>query len=257
MCWKYINPHDTVFIWCETANGKEHKSNYLSCFTDMVDDYYDNYNYCPYCGNKLEIKEPMSDITITVVCSRAKNIIFLDIDGVLNGYNKWDLLGWKIICSTKSKRLKRWYTKVTDPYGIHERKVKRLAKIVKATNAKVVMSGSWRFGWWNTPYEKQFADQRKLTDLLNKYNIEVIDITPRSSDGRRDKEIMEWLVHCEDMVKRFVILDDERCDLECFVGSHLVQTSSVGKGEMIMGFDREDTGLKNKHVRKAIEILRS
>lgn len=192
----------------------------------------------------------------TMVGDNSKNIIFLDIDGVLNGYNRWNFLGWNVICLTKSKRMKYWYKKLTEPFGIHERKIKRLAKIVRATNAKVVMSSSWRFGWWNTPYEKQFEDQRKLTDLLNKYKIEVIDITPRSSDGRRDKEIIEWLTKHENSVKQFVILDDERYDLECFVGSHLVQTSSVGKGQMIMGYDREDTGLKNRHVRKAIEILR-
>lgn len=57
MCWKYKNPHGTVFIWCEIANGKEHRSSYLNCFTDGIDDYYNHYNYCPYCGNKLEIKE--------------------------------------------------------------------------------------------------------------------------------------------------------------------------------------------------------
>jgi sugar/nucleoside kinase (ribokinase family) len=198
----------------------------------------------------------MTKMTVTFIGSQAKNIIFLDIDGVLNGYNKWNLLGWKIVSAIKSKRLRLWYTKLTDPFGVHESKVKRLAKIVKATNAKVVMSSSWRFGWWNTPYEKQFEDQKKLTDLLNKYDIEVIDITPRSSDGRRDKEIKEWLTKHKDIVKRFVVLDDERYDLECFVGSHLVQTSSVGKGEIIMGCDREDTGLKRKHVKQAIEILR-
>lgn len=198
----------------------------------------------------------MENVMYVVIGSKAENIIFLDIDGVLNGYNKWNLLGWNIVCFTKSERLKRWYIKLTSPFGVHKRKVKRLAKIVRATNAKVVMSSSWRFGWWNTPYEEQFEDQKKLTDLLNKYNIEVIDITPCSSDGRRDKEILQWLAEHEDMVMRFVILDDERYDLECFVGSHLVQTSSVGKGEMIMGYNKEDTGLKNKHVKKAIEILR-
>lgn len=57
MCWKYKNPYKTVFIWCEISNGKQHISDYLRCFTDEIDDYYDNYNYCPYCGNKLEIKE--------------------------------------------------------------------------------------------------------------------------------------------------------------------------------------------------------
>ena len=198
----------------------------------------------------------MIEMTYTVVGNVRKNIIFLDIDGVLNGYNRWNLLGWKIVCLTKSERLKNWYRKFTDPFGVHERKVKRLAKIVRATNAKVVMSSSWRFGWWNTPYEKQFEDQKKLTDLLNKYDIDVIDITPRSSDGRRDEEITEWLTKNADLVMRFVILDDERYDLERFVGSHLVQTSSVGKGEVIMGRAREDTGLKNKHVKKAIKILR-
>lgn len=198
----------------------------------------------------------MTNMMFTMVGSYSKNIIFLDIDGVLNGYNKWGLLGWNVVCLTKSDRLKCWYRKLTYPFGIHERKVKRLAKIVKATNAKVVMSSSWRFGWWNTPYEKQSENQKKLTDLLNKYNIEVIDITPRSLDGRRDKEIKEWLAKHENLVRRFVILDDERYDLECFVNSHLVQTSSVGKGQMIIGDDRENTGLKNKHVKKAIEILR-
>ena len=57
MCWKYKNPHGTVFIWCEIANGKEHRSSYLNCFTGGIDDYYDHYNYCPYCGKKLEVKE--------------------------------------------------------------------------------------------------------------------------------------------------------------------------------------------------------
>lgn len=193
---------------------------------------------------------------IDMTDSIRENIVFLDIDGVLNGYNKWNLLGWKIVCLTKSERLKNWYRKLTDPCGVHERKVKRLAKIVKATNAKVVMSSSWRLSWWNTPYEEQYEHQKKLTGLLNKYNIKVIDITPCSPDGRRDKEIIEWLTKHEDIVKRFVILDDERYDLECFVGSHLVQTSSVDKGQMVKGYGREDTGLKNKHVKKAIEILR-
>ena len=194
--------------------------------------------------------------TVTIVGQSSYNIIFLDIDGVLNGYNKWNLFGWKVVCLTRSERLKNWYRKWTDPFGIHERKVKRLAKIVNKTNAKVVMSSSWRFGWWQKPYEDQFEDQRKLTDLLNKYCIDVIDITPESSDGRRDKEIIYWLSKHEDIVRRFVILDDERYDLECFANSNLVQTSSVSKGQMIMGHAREDTGLKNKHVKKAIEILR-
>lgn len=117
------------------------------------------------------------------------------------------------------------------------------------------MSSSWRHSFWNVSYEDKSEDQKLLTDLLNKYNIEVIDITPKSLDGRRDKEILSWLSHHENKIKNFVILDDERFDLECFVGTHLVQTSSVPKGKMIMGFWYENTGLRNKHVKRAIEIL--
>ena len=56
MCYKYKNPHGYVFIWCEVANGKEHRSSYLCGFRDMYENYYDNYNYCPYCGKELEVR---------------------------------------------------------------------------------------------------------------------------------------------------------------------------------------------------------
>lgn len=56
MCYIYKNPHGHVFLWCDIANGKEHKSHYLRSFQDMREDYYDNYNFCPYCGKKLEVK---------------------------------------------------------------------------------------------------------------------------------------------------------------------------------------------------------
>lgn len=56
MCWKYKNSHGYVFIYCDIANGKERRCSYLRGFTDLYDDYYSHYNYCPYCGKKLEIK---------------------------------------------------------------------------------------------------------------------------------------------------------------------------------------------------------
>lgn len=59
MCWKYRNPVGTVFIKCDKLNNSSTQSNYLRVFTDCIDDYYDNYNYCPYCGVKLEIKEKL------------------------------------------------------------------------------------------------------------------------------------------------------------------------------------------------------
>ena len=183
------------------------------------------------------------------------NIIFLDIDGVLNGYNKWNDLGWRLCCFLKIGLLKKWYRKITNVFGIHTRKVKRLAKIVHKTNAKVVLSTSWRNRLWYTPYENMYGDEKKFIDLCKKYKIEIIGITPRSKDGKRDGEIISWLSNNEDKVKKFIILDDERFDLECFVSSNLILTSDIKEGQMIMGFGYENTGLKRKHVREAIKKL--
>lgn len=152
--------------------------------------------------------------------------------------------------------IQNWYRNHTkSPFTIHKEKVKRLYKIVAKTDAKIVMSSSWRGAFWKVPYEEKSMDQKLLVDLFNKYNIEVIDITPKSSDGRRDKEILYWISQHENEVDNFVILDDERFDLECFVDTHLVQTSSVPRGKMIMGKWYENTGIKRKHVKKAIKIL--
>lgn len=182
-----------------------------------------------------------------------QKIIFLDVDGVLNGYNFWSLLGWNI---SRLLHVQNWYRKHTrKPFTIHKEKMRRLSKIVVATDSKVVMSSSWRSGFWNIPYKEKTKDQKLLTDLLNKYNIEVIDITPTSSDGRRDKEILSWISKHENEIDNFVILDDERFDLECFVDTHLVQTSLVPRGKIIMGYWYENTGLKRKHVKRAIRVL--
>ena len=55
MCWKYKNPYNTVFIKCDIANNKSYGASYLRTFTDGIDDYYSNYEYCSYCGRKLEV----------------------------------------------------------------------------------------------------------------------------------------------------------------------------------------------------------
>ena len=180
------------------------------------------------------------------------NVIFLDIDGVLNGYNFWNLLGWNIISKFNSDRLKGWYRDITEPFGVHERKVKRLAKIVHNTmNTKVVISSCWRFGLQSN--NLSYA-QQKLLDLFDKYDIEIYGYTPRSESGKRDEETKAWLSKHKE-VNKFIILDDENADLQCFIGNKLVQTSSVPIGRIIKGRWYENTGLKNKHVRQAIKIL--
>ena len=187
-------------------------------------------------------------------------IIFLDIDGVLNGYNFWTSFGWRFVSFIKTERIKSLYRKYFDPDGVHERKVKRLSKIVEATDAKIVMSGSQRFGWRNIPYNKAPKDFKKLTDLFIKYNIDVIDITPdlHRKNFKRDKEILQWLYDNQERVDKYIILDDENTLLPYYNNDNrFIQTSSVDKGVMIKGYYKENTGLKNRHVKEAIRILNS
>ena len=96
--------------------------------------------------------------------------------------------------------------------------------------------------------------EKRLLDLFDKYDIEIYDYTPILSSRKRENEIMAWLFR-NPQVNKFIILDDENVDLQCFIGDRLVQTSSVPRGRMIKGHWYENTGLKRKHVRQAIRIL--
>lgn len=175
-------------------------------------------------------------------------ILFLDIDGVLNGYSLLGLMGWNIASKLK---IGNWYKKNTrKPYfGVHKEKVRRLSKIVKATDCKIVISSSWRFGLWGKTYSQLLSDEKQFIDMMDKYGItyNIIGITGRSPDDRRDKEIAEWLENNKDRVWSFVILDDEKSQLSKFEKDRLVYTRSSK-------FTRV-AGLKHKHIRQAIKIL--
>ena len=99
-----------------------------------------------------------------------------------------------------------------------------------------------------------------LRDELAKYGIEIysrtecLDTTKtlgREYSDWREDEINEWLFRHKD-VTTFVVLDDEQYDLQSFVGRELVRTSDK---DYIRGSWKENTGLKRKHVRQAINIL--
>jgi hypothetical protein len=101
-------------------------------------------------------------------------IIFLDIDGVLN-------------CQKTTERFHGFVS-------IDPKLVKRLNRILKETDAKIVLSSTWRL----------FEDNK---EILEKTGIKYIDVTP-SFHGLRGEEINDWLSkHPE--VDRYVILDDD------------------------------------------------
>ena len=145
-------------------------------------------------------------------------IIFLDVDGVLNSINTKDRLRGFI--------------------GIDEKCVKYLKDIIDATDAKIVLSSTWRLcrhGCEDELY--QYLEKR-----LKEYNIEIMDWTPTSPVRYRGTEIQGWFKDNQDLdIESFIILDDDS-DLKPYGRRH-VQTSFY------------KAGLEQKHVTKAIKML--
>lgn len=103
---------------------------------------------------------------------------------------------------------------------LDERAIIQLKKIVKATNAEIVLSSSWR--WY-----KETRD--KVHYQLQQKGIDFVDTTPENIDISlsRGAEIKLWLdIHPE--VEKFVILDDDDLRIEEYLPYHVKTTFRYG-----------------------------
>ena len=146
------------------------------------------------------------------------NIIFLDIDGVLNNRS-------------------------TDEYaptgciGIMDEKVELLQQLIGRTGAKVVLSSDWRLD-----KDKNTKDYVYLTNKLNNYNIKIFDITPDIRWSERGNEILEWLnVH---KVDGWVVLDD--IDFSGFYNPEILPHVIITNPEV--GLQQSDINLATKII---------
>jgi hypothetical protein len=153
-------------------------------------------------------------------------VIFLDIDGVLN-------------CNSTRER-------IGGIYFVEDDKIEILQEIIEYTDAKVVLSSTWRIGWEMMQNDPNYHDKHfeMLRDKLQEHGIQLYDRTPIMSGEHRGREIDEWL-RCHPNVESFVILDDDS-DMDEHIG-RLVKTrwNAVGYGG----------GLMRKHIKLATELL--
>lgn len=181
-------------------------------------------------------------------------IIFLDIDGVLNGYNLRVHTQFHIL---KFLFPNKWRN-IFDLFGIHIWKLIILWIIVKLTGAKIVMSSSWRYGFLSTPVDKMYKDKRKLYKWMKFLNILPIDITTTESKDR-GLQILDWLDNNKHFdIKSFCVIDDEMFDIKphivpCYLLSTHGEENRLFKFKCCGCYD--GAGLKLKHISKAVSIL--
>ena len=156
-------------------------------------------------------------------------VIFLDIDGVLNS----------ISCKVKIEGFD----------FVEDEKVALLKEIIDLTGAKVVLSSTWRYGWYamehiENPDEGDLRDIRMfeaLRDKLLDFDIELLGYT--EDFERHGAEISAWLKNWQgEPIEAYAVLDDmggNEIQPHC---KYLVQTSMTH-------------GLQAKYIKKVLKIL--
>ena len=148
-------------------------------------------------------------------------IIFLDIDGVLNSW-RYDQVRMSLADNIDETRLPLLY------------------QIVASTDAKIVLTSSWR-KHWERDFNKSDSIGQHLNQLFDEHGLAIFDKTIESSDNNRTDEIRDWLAN--NSVEQFVIIDDIAFGWD-ELESHLVRTNyRIGRG------------LHDSHVSQAISIL--
>lgn len=162
------------------------------------------------------------------------NVIFLDIDGVLNSMPYANS-----IVHTPNEHQE------INPFNL-----KKLSKIYHTFDCNIVLSSTWR-----TIDVQDNEDCKNMYDYLKNMlaseQMIIHDKTPVTNNNR-PLEIKTWLTQHPN-VTHFVILDDDfspESYAEYQLDKHLVHTHYFCK-------ELKDGGLQQEHVVKAIEILRT
>lgn len=113
------------------------------------------------------------------------NIIFLDIDGVLNSFR-----------TCKAYKGYPWPDEPATWWKLDDVAIGLLRRVVKECNAKIVLSSTWR----------HFVDLKRLE---NKLEVPIQGITFEGHMSIRGEEVAHYLKQHIDTIRSFVIIDDD------------------------------------------------
>lgn len=148
-------------------------------------------------------------------------IVFLDVDGVLNSQ--------KTVFTMQL-------------YVLEDDKLERLQKLINTTNAKIVISSTWRY----SPNAKnRLLDALKQRKIFKNY----IGDTPNFSGDRslkRTDEIETFLVGFEQKISQWIAIDDMKLHEmnPKLMQGHFVHTSI-------------EDGFTDEHLKQAIQLLQT
>jgi len=138
------------------------------------------------------------------------NILFLDIDGVLNTHNTYK----------KHKDLK--ITPLNLGFHLEKDKLEILNQIIEKFDFKIVISSSWRF--------EGIDLLKKKFKYVSGIEFPLIDITKRKGDYfRRDEQILEWVINNKEKIDKFIAIDDEIGDM-FKIREYLIKTCGYTDG---------------------------
>lgn len=137
-------------------------------------------------------------------------IIFLDIDGVVNCFD------------TKER--------INGIIGVEQSKIELIKQIVDATGAKIVLSSTWRLGWFyeNQPgHEGDTKEWYYLRDKFAEQGLYFLDYTPLHKNRHRGIEIQQWIDSVSDDwdIDSYVVIDDNMYEIREMHKGHMVKTS--------------------------------
>lgn len=151
-------------------------------------------------------------------------VIFLDIDGVLNSTQYWESI----------QDDKREMSEME--FELCPKCLKNLKEIVDATNAKIVVTSTWK---------RIKNKMEKFEQYIPNFGLSVYDQTPCHPDGaiHRGDEIRQYLEQHKNEIEKFILLDDDTFPDFNELTKYLVKTNFY------------KNGLCKEHVNKAIEML--
>ncbi len=105
------------------------------------------------------------------------NVVFLDIDGVLNS-NFW--------CENNEREL-------SNGTLVDIEKVKLLSTLVKKTNSKIILHSGWRF-WFDSNLKPLRVEAEKFVEMLKSEGLKLDGVTPDlTTEEIRSTKKCKWI----------------------------------------------------------------